>query len=111
MRNYITLLNKTIFNSDRRIQKEYNKLVQSNKPLQKKFAALEKNLSQGHFNSGREKGFQQWSNNIYSVGSVGDGARIYYKLVPDKFEVQILAYSNKARQTSLSKRMKRLYEN
>ena len=49
---------------DKKIQKEYNRLVDSNKLLQKKFDTLEKNLSQGHFNSGREKGFQQWSNNI-----------------------------------------------
>ena len=104
-------IDKTIFKSDNKIQKEYNKLVHSNKPLKKKFDALEKNLSQGHFNSGREKGFQQWSNNIYYVGSVGDGARIYYKFVPDKFEVEILAYSNKAKQTSFTKRMERLYEN
>ena len=104
-------INQTIFKSDNKIQKEYNRLVHSNKPLKKKFDALEKNLSQGHFNSGREKGFQQWSNNIYYVSSVEDGARIYYKFVPDKFEVEILAYSNKAKQTTMTKRMERLYDN
>jgi len=45
------------------------------------------------------------------VGSVGDGARIYYKFVPNKFEVEILGYSNKAKQTSLTKRIERLYDN
>ena len=52
-----------------------------------------------------------WSNNIYYVGSKGDGARIYYRFVPNKFEVKILAYSNKAKQTSITKRMERLYDN
>ena len=104
-------INKTIFESDNKIKKAYDNLVQSNKPLKNKFDALEKNLSQGHFSSGREKGFQQWSNNIYYVGSVGDGARIYYKFVPDQFEVEILAYSNKAKQTSITNRMERLYDN
>jgi hypothetical protein len=67
--------------------------------LQKKFDALERKISQGHFNSGREKGFQQWSKNISYVGSKRDGARIYYRFVPEKFKVEILAYSNKAKQT------------
>ena len=79
--------------------------------MKNKFDALEKNLSQGHFSSGREKGFQQWSNNIYYVGSVGDGARIYYKFVPDQFEVEILAYSNKDKQTSITNGMDILYDN
>lgn len=104
-------INKRLFESDSKIQKEYNKLVKSNESLKKKFDALEKNLSQGHFSSGREKGFQQWSNNIYYLGSKGDGALIYYKFVPDKFEVDILAYSNKGKQTSITKRMERLYDN
>ena len=104
-------IDKILFESDSKIQKEYNKLVKSNESLKKKFDALEKNLSQGHFSSGREKGFQQWSNNIYYVGSKGDGARRYYKFVPDKFEVEILAYSTKGKQTSITKRMKRLYDN
>lgn len=104
-------IDKTIFESDEKISKEYAKLIKSNKPLKQKFDALEKNLSQGHFNSGREKGFQQWSNNIYYIGSVGKGARIYYnRFVPDKLEVQILAYSNKAKQTSLTTRMENLYD-
>ena len=104
-------IDKTVFESDAKISKEYYKLVKSNKPLKKKFDALEKDLSQGHFNCGREKGFQQWSNNIYYVGSIGDGARIYYRFVPNKFEVEILGYSNKAKQTSLTKRIERLYDN
>ena len=104
-------IDRTVFESDAKISKEYYKLVKSNQSLKKKFDALEKNLSQGHFSSGREKGFQQWSNNIYYVGSKGDGARIYYRFVPNKFEVEILAYSNKAKQTSITKRMERLYEN
>jgi hypothetical protein len=45
------------------------------------------------------------------VGSKEDGARIYYRFVPDKFEVEILAYSNKAKQTPITKRMKKLYDN
>ena len=45
-------INKTLFESDSKIQKEYNKLIKSNQSLQKKFNTLEKNLSQGHFNSG-----------------------------------------------------------
>ena len=49
--------------------------------------------------------------NIYYVGLVEDGARIYYKFVPDKFEVEILAYSNKGKQTIITKRMERLYDN
>ena len=65
-------IDKTIFESDDKIRKEYDKLVKSNKTLDKKFDALEKNLSQGHLNSGREKGFQQWSENIYYVGSKGN---------------------------------------
>ena len=104
-------IDKTVFESDAKISKEYYKLVKSNKPLKKKFDALEKDLSQGHFNCGREKGFQQWSNNIYYVGSIGDGARIYYRFVPNKFEVEILSYSNKAKQTSITNRMERLYDN
>ena len=104
-------INKTVFESDAKISKEYDKLVKSNQSLKRKFDALEKNISQGHFSSGREKGFQQWSNNIYYVGSKGDGARIYYRFVPNKFEVEILAYSNKAKQTSITKRMERLYDN
>ena len=104
-------IDKTIFESDEKISKEYAKLIKSNKPLKQKFDALEKNLSQGHFNSGREKGFQQWSNNIYYIGSVGKGTRIYSnRFVPDKLEVQILAYSNKAKQTSLTTRMENLYD-
>jgi hypothetical protein len=97
-------IDKTLFESGSKIQKEYTKLVKPNESLKKKFDALEKNLSQGHFNSGREKGFQQWSNNIYYVGSKGDGARIYYRFVPNKFEVEILAYSNKAKQSPITKR-------
>ena len=104
-------IDRTVFESDARISKEYYKLVKSNQSLKKKFDALEKNISQGHFSSGREKGFQQWSNNIYYVGSKGDGARIYYRFVPNKFEVEILAYSNKAKQTSITKKMERLYDN
>ena len=77
----------------------------------KKFEALEEKLSQGHFNCGREKGYQNWSDNIYYVGSKGDGARIYFKFVPDKFKVEILAYSNKAKQTGLTNRMENLYGN
>lgn len=103
-------IDKTIFESDAKISKEYDKLIKSNKPLKQKFDALEKNISQGHFSSGREKGFQQWSNNIYYVGSKGDGARIYYRFVPDEFEVEILAYSNKAKQTSITTRMEKLYD-
>jgi hypothetical protein len=45
-------INKTVFKSDRKISKEDDQLVKSNKPLKKKFAALEKNLKQGHFSSG-----------------------------------------------------------
>ena len=104
-------MDKTVFESDAKISKEYDKLVKSNQSLKKKFDALEKNLSQGHFSSGREKGFQQWSNNIYYVGSKGDGARVYYRFVPDKFKVEILAYSNKGKQTPITKRMERLYDN
>ena len=104
-------IDRTVFESDAKISKEYYKLVKSNQSLKKKFDALEKNISQGHFSSGREKGFQQWSNNIYYVGSKGDGARIYYRFVPNKFEVKILAYSNKAKQTTITKRMERLYDN
>jgi hypothetical protein len=104
-------IDRTVFESDAKISKEYDKLVKSNQSLKKKFDALEKNISQGHFSSGREKGFQQWSNNIYYVGSKGDGARIYYRFVPNKFEVKILAYSNKAKQTTITKRMERLYDN
>ena len=44
------------------------------------------------------------------MGSVGDGARIYYRFVPEKFELEILAYSNKAKQTRLTNRMERLYD-
>lgn len=106
-----SIFDKAIFKSDEIIVKAYNDLIRSNKSLKRKFKGLEKNLSKGHFNSGRKKGFQQWSNNIYYVGSVGDGARIYYKFVPDKFEVEILAYSNKGKQTSITKRMERLYDN
>ena len=104
-------INKTVFKSDRKISKEDDQLVKSNKPLKKKFPALEKNLRQGHFSSGWEKGFQQWSNHIYYVGSKEDIDRIYYRFVPDKFEVEILAYSNKAKQTPITKRMKKLYDN
>lgn len=104
-------IDRTVFESDVKLSKEYNELVKSNKSLKKKFDKLEKNLSQGHFNSGRAKGFQQWSNNIYYVGSQGDGARVYYRFVPDKFEVEILAYSNKAKQTGITKRMENLYDN
>ena len=49
--------------------------------------------------------------NIYYVGSKGDGARIYYRFVPNKFKVEILAYSNKGKQTAITKRMERLYDN
>ena len=45
------------------------------------------------------------------MGSVGEGAPIYYKFVANKFEVEILGYSNKAKQTSLTKRIERLYDN
>lgn len=103
-------VDKTAFESDDKIRKAYEKLVGSNKNLQKKFDGLEKKLGQGHFNSGREKGFQQWSNNIYYVGSHGDGARIYDRFVPDKFKVEILAYSNKATQPFITVRMKNLYD-
>jgi hypothetical protein len=103
-------IDKTVFESDAKISKEYDKLIKSNKPLKKKFDALEENISQGHFSSGREKGFQQWSNNIYYVGSKGDGARVYYRFVADKFEVEILAYSNKAKQTPITNRMENLYD-
>ena len=77
----------------------------------RKFNGLEEKLSQGHFSSGREKGFQQWSKNIYYVGSKGDGAQIYYKFVPGEFKVQILAYSDKNKQTLITNRMVKLYEN
>lgn len=53
-------IDKTVFESDEKLSKEYDKLVKSNQSLKKKFDALEKNISQGHFSSGREKGFQQW---------------------------------------------------
>ena len=104
-------IDKTVFASDEKLSKEYDKLVKSNQSLKKKFDGLEKKISQGHFSSGREKGFQQWSKNIYYVGSKGDGARVYYKFVPDKFKVEILAYSNKSKQTAITKRMERLYDN
>ena len=51
-------IDKTVFESDAKISKAYDKLVKSNQSLKKKFDALEKNISQGHFSSGREKGFQ-----------------------------------------------------
>ena len=99
-------IDKAVFESDEKLSKEYDKLVKSNQSLKKKFDALEKSISQGHFSSGREKGFQQWSNNLYYLGATGDGARVYSKLVPDKFKVEILAYSNESKQTPITKRMK-----
>jgi len=37
--------------------------------------------------------------------------KVYFRFVPNKFEVEILAYSNKAKQTTMTKRMERLYDN
>ena len=67
-------IDKRVFNSDKKLSKEYSK-------FNKKFEGLEKKLSEGHFNSGREKGFQRWgdSKHICYIGSKGDGGRIYYK--------------------------------
>ena len=48
-------MKKLIFESSKKIRKEDNKLLKSNKTLEKK-------LSQGYFNSNREKSFQQESN-------------------------------------------------
>ena len=39
------------------------------------------------------------------------GLRRYYRFVPDKFKVEILAYSNKGKQTAITKRIERLYDN
>ena len=46
-------INKTVFESDAKISKEDDKLVKLNQSLKRKFDALEKNISQGHFNSDR----------------------------------------------------------
>ena len=88
-------------------------LITSNAELEKKFEVLEEKLSQGYFNSGRAKGFQRWgkSKKICYIGSKGNGARIYYRFVPGQQKVGILAYSNKAKQTSLTTRMVKLYDN
>ena len=106
-------INKTIFESDKKFSNEYDTLIQSNKPLKKKFDRLEEKLSQGHFNIGQKKGFQRWkkTKNIYYVGSQGGGARIYFRFVPDKYEIEILAYSNKHLQTEITTRMENLYDN
>ena len=106
-------VDKTIFESDKKLQKSYNTLITSNAELEKKLEALEEKLSQGHFNSGRAKGFQHWgkSKKICYIGSKGNGARIYYRFVPGEQKVEILAYSNKAKQASLTTRMIKLYDN
>ena len=44
------------------------------------------------------------------MGLVGDEARVYYRFIPDKFEVEILAYSDKAKQTPVTNRMENLYD-
>jgi hypothetical protein len=100
-------IDKSIFQSDKKLSKQLNALIRSNPKLEKKFKALEDRLSQGHFNSSREKGFQYWDSslNICYVGSKGDGARIYYRFVPGEHKIQILAYSNKGKQTPITNRM------
>jgi hypothetical protein len=53
-------VDKTLFENDKKFKKSYDTLITSNRKLEKKFQALEDKLSKGHFNSGREKGFQCW---------------------------------------------------
>lgn len=81
--------------------------------MEKKFQALKNKLSKGHFNSVREKGFQYWgkSKTICYIGSKGDVARVYYRFVPGEHKIEILAYSNKSKQTSITDRMVNLFDN
>lgn len=106
-------VDKTLFENDKKFKKSYDTLITSNPKLEKKFQALEDKLSQGHFNSGREKGFQHWgkSKTICYIGSKGDGARVYYRFVPGEHKIEILAYSNKSKQTSITDRMVNLFDN
>ena len=69
-------VDKTTFGNDSKIWKTYEKLVKSNKNLQKK-------LGQEHFNPEWYKGFQQCFKNIQYIGSKIDSARIYSKFVSD----------------------------
>ena len=75
------VINKTIFQNDPRLTKEYKNLIKSNPKLKKAFEALEKQISQGNFKAGREKGLQKWkgSKNIYYMGTKTLGGRIYFK--------------------------------
>ena len=89
-------IDKTVFESDMKLTRSYNGFILSNSKIKKKFKGLEDKLSQGHFNSGREKGFKRWvkSKTICYIGSKGDAARIYYRFVPGEHKIEILAYSN-----------------
>jgi hypothetical protein len=106
-------IDKTVFESDRKFTRSYNGFILSNSKIKKKFKVLEDKLSQGHFNSGRKKGFQRWgkSKTICYIGSKGDAARIYYRFVPGEHKIEILAYSNKAKQIEITGRMTDLFDN
>lgn len=82
-------IDKTIFKNDKKLVKGHDALVKSNKSLKKDFKRLEKNIAEGNFKGGRDKGMQRWkgSKNIYYMGKKTTGARIYFKFVPGEYKV------------------------
>ena len=68
-------IDKTIFENDKKLAKGHDALVKSNKSLKKDFKRLEKNIAQGNFKGGRDKGMQRWkeSKNIYYMGKKTTG--------------------------------------
>ena len=106
-------IDKTIFENDKKLAKGHDALVKLNKSLKKDFNRLEKNIAQGNFKGGRDKGMQRWkgSKNIYYMGKKTTGARIYFKFVPEEYKVQILAYSDKPQQSPITDWIVSRYDN
>lgn len=106
-------IDKTIFEGDKSLTKEYDTLMKSDSRLEKDFKKIEKLLANGHFTGGRKKGLQQWkgSKNIKYMGLAKSSARIYIKFDKNEHRIFICGYSDKAQQKSVTDRIVDRYDN